>query len=159
MNCQKTAKLLACAKEICQKSELFLAKYFAPILLLSLRIMIGLVFLKSGLTKISNFETTILLFENEYNVPVLSPAIAAYLATFFELTCSVLLMGGLLTKLATLPLIGMTLVIQFFVIQNPEHFYWLAILSTILTFGGGVLSLDFIATKLCKQRAWCNKNK
>jgi putative oxidoreductase len=114
-----------------------------------LRLLVASVFLKSGLTKISNFDTTIALFENEYGVPLLSPVCAAYFATFFELTCSVLLIAGLATRLAALPLIGMTLVIQFFVIQNPDHFYWLATLATILTFGGGKISLDHLLKKLC----------
>ena len=70
-----------------------------------------------------NFDSTIFLFENEYAVPLLSPAIAAYLATICELGCSSLLIAGLATRLVVLPLIGMTLVIQFIVVQNSEHFF------------------------------------
>lgn len=145
--CEKTKKLILCVNQLCEKKATFLEKYFSPILLLTLRIMIATVFLKSGLTKISNFQSTIYLFEYDYAVPFISPVLAAYLATIFELGCSTLLIVGLATRLVTLPLIGMTLVIQFTVIENPMHFYWLATLATILTFGAGCISLDKLVKK------------
>lgn len=147
MKCEKTAKLINCLNNFCEKKSQFLGKYFSPLLLLALRLMIASVFLKSGLTKISNFDATIFLFENEYMVPLLNPVCAAYLATFVEIAFSCLLIAGFATRLATLPLIGMTLVIQFAIIKNPEHFYWLAILATILTFGAGCISLDKLLKK------------
>lgn len=147
MKCEKSAKIISCLGNFCEKKNKFLEKYIAPSLLLLLRLMIASVFLKSGLTKISNFDATIFLFENEYSVPFLNPVFAAYSAAFFELFCSALLIIGLATRLACLPLIGMTLVIQFSVIQNPEHFYWLALLATIFTFGAGCFSLDKIIKK------------
>lgn len=155
MKCEKSAKIISCLKVFCEKKSQFLQKYVSPILLLTLRIMIAAVFLKSGLTKISNFDSTIFLFENEYAVPLLPPVLAAYLATICELGCSGLLIAGLATRLAVLPLIGMTLVIQFTVVQNPEHFYWLAILSTLLVYGAGLLSVDKII-KNCVDK--CQKN-
>lgn len=142
MNCKKMSKLIQILTNFCEKKNHFLNKYISPILLLSLRIMIAMVFFRSGLTKISNFDSTLLLFEYEYAVPVISPVFAAYSATFFELTCPILLVLGFTTRIATLPLIAMTLIIQFTVFENPEHFYWLAILTTILVYGGGYLSLD-----------------
>lgn len=147
MKCEKTAKLISCLRNFCEKKNKFLEKYFSPILLLVLRIMIASVFLKSGLVKFSNLDSTIYLFENEYRVPLFSPVFAAYSATFFELVCAGLLFVGFATRLATLPLISITLVIQFLVMPSPEHFYWLAILATLLTFGGGCISLDKIIKK------------
>ena len=154
--CEKSQKLMSFMCNICQKKTAFLEKYIQPILLVSLRILVGLVFLKSGLAKISNFESTVFLFEYEYAVPFLSPTLAAYLATIVELGCSVLLMAGLATRLATLPLIGLTLVIQFTVVENVMHFYWLAVLVTILTFGAGLISLDKLAVKFLGN---CKKDK
>ena len=143
--------MISCLQHFYGKFESFLLKFFQPILLLTLRIMVASVFLKSGLTKISNFDVTIALFENEYGVPLLSPVCAAYLATFFELTCSAFLIAGFSTRLAALPLIGMTLIIQLFVFQNPDHFFWIATLATILTFGAGKISLDNLLKKLCQN--------
>lgn len=156
MNCEKTKKLISCVNNFCEKKNHFLTKYVSPILLLTLRLMIAGVFFRSGLTKISNFDSTIFLFENEYNVPLISPLVAAYCATFFELACSVLLTIGLATRLATLPLIGMALVIQFTIMENVMHLYWLAILATILTFGAGCISLDALIKK-CAQK--CTNKK
>jgi putative oxidoreductase len=51
---------------------------------------------------------------------------------------------GLFTRLATLPLLGMILVIQIFVYPNAysEHLTWGSILLFLLTRGAGPLSLD-----------------
>jgi len=77
-------------------------------------------------------------------VPVLSPEIAATLAATFELGCSVLLIAGLATRLATLPLLGMILTIQLFVYPGAysEHLTWASILIFLLTRGAGPWSLD-----------------
>jgi putative oxidoreductase len=66
------------------------------------------------------------------------------MASFFELGCSALLVVGLLTRAATLPLLGMLAVIQLFVYPNAwsEHLVWGSILLFLLTQGGGTFSLD-----------------
>ena len=61
----------------------------------------------------------------------------------------VFLVLGLASRLAALPLIGMTLVIQFVLAADPaydnvEHFYWLFLLGMIVIRGPGVLSLDYL---------------
>lgn len=108
------------------------------------RLAVGSVFMKAGLTKIASWASTVALFRDEYQVPVLSPEIAASLATTFELGCSTLLILGLGTRLATLPLLGMIAVIQLFVYPNAwaEHLTWASILVTVLTRGAGAASLD-----------------
>lgn len=131
----------------------FLEKYATPFLLLAIRVWIGLVFFKSGLTKCSNVDQAIMLFTYEYSVPVLSPKFAAISAMIFELACGAALVAGIFTRIAALPLIGMTLVIQFFVFQNQEHFYWLFLLSTLVIYGAGKLSLDGLGSKICKLKS------
>ncbi len=127
-------------------------KYLSPILLLSIRIFVGLVFLKSGLVKFSNIDSAILLFEYEYQVPIISPVFATYSAMFFEIFCGIALIIGLLTRLSSLPLIAMTLVIQFLVFENPEHFYWLFLLFTVAIYGAGKISCDAILCKFFKAK-------
>jgi len=61
------------------------------------------------------------LFQDEYKVPLLPPVIAAMLATTFELGCSSLLIAGLATRLATLPLLGQIVTIQPFVYPQAWH--------------------------------------
>jgi len=57
---------------------------------------------------------------------------------------AILLILGLGTRLATLPLLGMIAVIQTFVYPNAyaEHLTWASILLFLLTRGGGSLSVD-----------------
>ena len=119
-----------------------LQSFLAPILLLVSRLWIANVFFKSGRNKLANMDTTIYLFEYEYIVPGVSPVFAAYSSTVFELACPIFLAIGLFSRFATLPLIAITLVIQFLVIQNTEHYYWLFLLATIFIYGSGKLSVD-----------------
>jgi len=56
-------------------------------------------------------------------VPFLPPVFAAIMGTIFEISCPILLTLGLGTRLATLPLLVMTAVIQFTYDQNIQHAY------------------------------------
>jgi putative oxidoreductase len=96
------------------------------ILQLGMRIGVGMVFFKAGLLKYQSFQFAVKLFEDEYKVPFLAPAIAARMAMINELTISTLLFLGLATRLATLPLFGMISVIQIFVYPTawPDHLLW-----------------------------------
>jgi len=114
------------------------------LLLLAARIAVAVVFFRSGLTKIASWDTTIALFQNEYALPLIPPQIAAPLAAANELGMSTLLAFGLLTRLATLPLLGMVFVIQTLVYPEnwPEHLTWATLLLLVLTRGPGIVSLD-----------------
>lgn len=121
-----------------------LERFPLSILQFMMRISIGAVFFNSGLTKIQSWQPTVALFANEYKVPVLPPELAATLAATVELTCPVLLALGLATRLATLPMLGMTFVIEVFVYPEDwiEHLTWVSMLLLILTRGPGAISLD-----------------
>ena len=123
-----------------------LGRFPLSICQLLFRLAIAGVFLRAGLTKIAGWEMTVRLFTDEYKVPVFPPEIAAMLATTFELGCSTLLVVGLATRLATLPLLGMIAVIQLFVYPHAwfEHLTWASILVFLLTRGAGPISLDCI---------------
>ena len=114
------------------------------LLQLAMRIAVGAVFFNSGLLKINSWEFAIKLFEDEYKVPFIEPVWAARLAAFDELTFPVLLVLGLATRLATLPLLGMILVIQTLVYPQAwvDHLLWGSILVFLLSRGPGAISLD-----------------
>ncbi len=114
------------------------------IVLLAARFAVGVVFFRSGLLKTDNWQITLALFRDEYQVPLLAPELAAPLATACELAMPALLFAGLLTRLATLPLFGMIAVIQIFVYPEawPEHLLWATLLLLVLTRGPGALSVD-----------------
>ncbi len=113
------------------------------------RLAIAGVFLRAGLTKIMSWESTVALFADEYKVPVLAPHLAAALAATFEVGCSTLLLFGLGTRLAGLPVIGMIMTIQLFVYPQAwsEHLVWGSILLVLLTRGGGAISLDHLIAR------------
>jgi putative oxidoreductase len=123
---------------------------------LAMRIAVGTVFLNSGLLKFNSWEFAVKLFEDEYKVPLLDPLWAARSAAFTELTFPVLLIAGLATRLATLPLLGMIAVIQTFVYPQAwtEHLLWASILVFLLSRGPGALSLDhFIEQRFRMDRS------
>ena len=121
-----------------------LGRFPLALLQLIFRFSTASVFFMSGHSKIQSWQTTILLFANEYRVPVLSPEVAATISATFELGCSTLIFFGLFTRLATLPLLGMVAVIQTFVYPENwvEHLTWAAMLVFILTRGPGPISID-----------------
>jgi len=113
------------------------------------RIIIGLVFFKSGLTKFDGFalkDATFYLFADEYKVPLLPPVLAAYMATAAELTMPLLLWAGLGARFAAIALLAMTAVIQTFVYPDAymTHGLWAIALLLIVKFGAGSLSLDHL---------------
>ena len=122
-------------------------KIALPVLLFFMRFWIAEIFWYSGLTKISSWQSTVFLFKEEYKVPVIPPEIAAYFATSFELVCPVLLVFGFATRLATLPMLAMTAVIQFTYLDLIDHRYWAMLLALILFYGPGPLSIDYLISK------------
>src|SRR5215467_8604555 len=124
----------------------WLARFPLPVLQLGMRVGVGMVFFKAGLLKYQSFEFAVKLFEDEYKVPFLAPAIAAHMAMINELTTSTLLFLGLATRLATLPLFGMISVIQIFVYPTawPDHLLWGSILIFLLTRRPGSVSIDYL---------------
>jgi putative oxidoreductase len=118
------------------------------------RLAIAGVFLRAGLTKIGSWEPTVALFADEYKVPLLAPHVAAALAATFEAGCSALLIAGLATRLAALPLIGMIATIQLFVYPQAwsEPLVWGSILFFLVTHGGGAISLDHLVGRHLRAR-------
>lgn len=112
------------------------------------RLGIAGVFFLSARTKVDGVitlkEQTFTLFQYEYNLPLLPPDIAAYLATYAEHIFSIALVLGIMTRLSALGLLGMTLVIQVFVYPDawPTHLVWAGPLIYLIGRGGGLLSVD-----------------
>jgi putative oxidoreductase len=135
-------------------TRIWLARFPLSIIQLAGRIGVGATFFKAGLLKYQSWEFTVRLFQEEYRVPLLDPAVAACIAMVQELTIPILLFLGLATRIATLPLLGMIAVIQTFVYPNAynEHLVWGAILVLLLTRGPGVFSLDHLIGRSAKRR-------
>ncbi len=123
-----------------------LGRFPTSLLALAFRLAVATVFWRSGLTKIASWDSTVALFDMEYMLPLLPPAVGAYLATTVELGGSALLAFGLGTRFAAAALLGMTLVIQLFVYPEnwPDHLLWGSILAYLVTRGAGAISLDHV---------------
>ncbi|MPZ32807.1 MAG: DoxX family membrane protein [Rhodospirillales bacterium] len=119
------------------------------LLAIPLRLGAAVVFWNSAMTKLPSWGTTVTLFAEEYQVPLLPPEVAAYIATAIELTMPVLLVLGLLTRPAALVLLCMTAVIQVFVYPEawPTHLQWAAMLLVLLAHGPGTFSLDWLVRR------------
>jgi putative oxidoreductase len=114
------------------------------LLALPLRAAVAVIFWNSAMAKLANWDTTIALFTDEYQVPLLPPELAAYMAATIELTTPILLVLGLLTRAAAFVLLGMTMVIEVFVYPQawPTHIQWAAMLLILLCRGPGQVSID-----------------
>lgn len=116
------------------------------VLALPLRFGLAWIFWNAGQVKLLNWERTLLLFREEYQVPVLPPEWAASMALGIELAAPVLLVLGLLTRPTVFVLFGMTAVIQLFVYPEawPTHLQWTAMMLVLFSRGAGALSLDHL---------------
>lgn len=121
----------------------------SPVFLLALRVYVANIFFKSGLTKISDFSSTIALFENEYHVPVLSPVFAAYSGTAAEFVLPALFALGLASRPTAIAFFIFNAIA---VISYPDlspagvkdHVVWGTMMLVILFFGAGKFSLDHL---------------
>jgi len=122
----------------------FSNKYLFDLLVLFMRLWMAQIFWYSGLTKIANWKSTIYLFKYEYAVPLIDAEIAAMLATATELSTPILLILGIATRFAAIPMLIMTAVIQFTYLSLIDHLYWASFLGTIILYGAGKYSIDRI---------------
>ena len=124
------------------------------VLAIPLRLGVAWIFWSSAQVKLMNWDTTLTMFRDEYHVPLLPPDLAANMALAIELTAPVLLVLGLLTRLAILVLFGMTAVIQLFVYPEawPTHLQWSAMMLVLLSRGAGKLSLDHLLWRWLRPR-------
>ena len=125
-----------------------LSKLQSPFLLF-IRLYVAWVFLKSGMHKIGDWETTLVLFEYEYQVPLLSFELAAYLATFGELVFPIFLILGLGTRYTAIAIsfINIVAVVSYYATLAKgaglvwHYLYGTMLLASVL-YGGGFFSVD-----------------
>ena len=118
-----------------------------PLLLLAFRLYVAKVFFTSGLTKIKSWDTTLMLFEYEYNVPIIPFDIAAAMATFAEIAFPILLVIGLAGRFSAAALFVLNIVAA---ISYPDispggindHYFWGAMLLVLCVYGPGKAAID-----------------
>ena len=133
----------------------WLGRFPLSILQLAMRLGVGIYWLKGALLRIQSPEFGLKLFQDEYKVPFLDPALALHLANFNETVCSCLLILGLFSRLATLPLLAQQLlIIQIFVFPSSyvDSLIQGSCLLFIFTRGPGVISLDHLIDRFFRKR-------
>jgi len=126
-----------------------------PVADLVARLYIAKVFILSGWNKISDWETTLYLFREEYHVPLLNPEFAAVFASAGELALPVLLVTGIFTQLSALGLfvLNIVAVVSYYATlsQSPaaltDHLQWGIMLAVLMTMPERKLALEYFVGK------------
>lgn len=129
-----------------------LQQYIEPLVLLAARLWVANVFWKSGYLKVTTWDSTLYLFEEEYQVPLIPWELAAYLATAAELVLPIFFVLGLLTRPVAVGLfmVNMVAVISYPVLWKGgfyDHQLWGALILMNIMWGAGKLSVDQLLTR------------
>lgn len=131
--------------------------WLAPLFDFALRLYIGEIFFRAGWLKITDWSGTLDLFDYVYQVPVLSPHLAAVMGAAGELALPVLLILGLAGRFAAAGLFVVNLMaaISFPDISDlglQDHVLWGSLLLVLTFHGPGRFSLDaWLAGKLARR--------
>ena len=99
------------------------------------RLTLAQAFFVSGMLKISNWDNALYLSAHEYPVSWMNPVTAAYIGAAIEVICPVLLVLGLMTRLAALPLLILTAVAQTAYQPINAQVFWIVILGYWIVMG------------------------
>jgi putative oxidoreductase len=123
---------------------------------LALRLALAVPFWRSGINKWDGFlqlnDVAIFLFSDEFKLHLPggpyafpAPAMMAFATASAEILLPTLLVCGLMSRLAALGLLVMTIVVQFTIPDGwPLHITWAAMALGIMAWGPGRLSLDYL---------------
>jgi putative oxidoreductase len=118
-----------------------------PLAQVAARLVVAQAFFLSGLTKLRDWDITLALFQDEYQVPLLSPAAAAVAGTAGELLLPVLLALGLAGRFAAagLSVVNVVAVLSLAEIAPAalqQHVFWGSLLVGLVLWGPGRWSVD-----------------
>ncbi len=109
---------------------------------LLIRLALAEIFFRSGFLKLTNWHTALDLAANEYPVSFMSPVTAAYVGVSIEVVGAVLLALGFLTRYAAIPMLILSLVIQFAYKPFDSQLFWVALFGWYAILGAGPISID-----------------
>lgn len=122
------------------------------------RIVIGSIFLESGIGKLQNLPKVVEFFES-LQIPLAN--IQAPMVSALEAICGLLVTLGFFTRLASLPLIGIMMVAlltakraeitDYSTLIDQSEFLYIIILTWLAAFGSNYLSVDALRNKKCSR--------
>ncbi len=140
--------------------DVFAARLLDPLqslFALGARLYVSWQFLKSGYLKVTSWDSTLYLFENEYHTPVLSPHAAAVAGAFGELFFPTLLVLGFVGRLSAIGLFAVNAMAvisysQVLLAEGSEaalgqHILWGTLLVFLIVYGPGKYSLDCLLNR------------
>ena len=113
-----------------------------PLIDLFIRIWIARAFLWAGVLKTTDLEPTIWLYTFVHPIAWLAPETAAWLQMTVELVCAPLLLLGLTSRLAALPLLLFSAQLYIAYPAVSDSLYWMLLLGALIVRGPGSISLD-----------------
>jgi NADH dehydrogenase/putative oxidoreductase len=119
-----------------------LGRFGAPLLLLAMRFALAGAFFASGVIKLVNWDTALYLAAYEYPLPGVDPVVWAAVGVAVEVLGAIALAAGLGTRFAAAALLGLTLFLQLSYRALDVHLMWAALLTGLIVFGAGPVSLD-----------------
>ena len=133
-----------------------LTNHLDSIALLAIRLYVSWIFLPAGWLKTKDWDTTLFLFEEEYNVPLLSPEVAAWAGTFAEIFFPLLLILGVLTRYAAVGLFAVNIVAVLSLSEIApaafnEHITWGLGIAVVILWGAGRLSIDALLNRISNK--------
>lgn len=136
-----------------------LVSHLQSIALLAARLYVAKIFFMSGLVKLRDWSATLALFNDYYQVPVLPPALAAYMGTAGELAIPVLLVLGLAGRFAGAGLFIVNLMAALSLPPDDlspaglaQHTLWGVLAVGIALWGSGRWSVDRLLLKRMQQQ-------
>lgn len=154
---------LARSLRLLQVSSRALDSLYSPFALAT-RLYVSWVFLKSGWLKISAWDQTLSLFEDEYRVPLLAPHVAAVVGTFGELFFPIFVVLGLAGRLSAVGLFAVNAmaVISYahvlfqdgFEAAIGQHYLWGFMLLMLSIKGPGGWSVDRLIADRAQTERW-----
>jgi putative oxidoreductase len=122
------------------------------------RLTLGWIFLQSGWGKLHNLEKVIGFF-TELGIP--APQIQAPFAAFMEFACGLLMLLGLATRFASLPLIGIMIVAigtakradihELSDLFGTSEYLYIVLALWLGGYGAGPLSVDYLVAKRLEE--------
>lgn len=132
-------------------------RWITPLFDLGIRLYVAQVFFRSGWLKLADWDTTRILFHEEYHVPLLPPDVAAVMGAGGETLLPILLAFGLATRFGAAGLFVVNLVAatSFPDISDlglQDHLLWGVLLAVTILHGPGALSLDYWLLRISAMR-------